>query len=105
MRTLKFNTVEQTLRKNPNCDFSDLVSGTEGYLNAEFDFSSEWFGCKKAAVFTSTTGSNYPVPIVNNHCDIPKEVLTDYYFKVHVVGIKDDYKLVTNDIRVNQKRR
>lgn len=47
MRTLKFNTVGQTLRKNPDCDFSDLVSGTEGYLNAEFDFSSEWFGCKK----------------------------------------------------------
>lgn len=105
MRTLKFNVDGQTLRKDSDCDFSDLVAGTEGYLEASFKFSDEWNGCKKAVIFSNALGIGYPVPIINNHCDIPKDALTDYYFKLHVVGVKDDYKLVTNDVRVNQKRR
>lgn len=105
MRTLKFNIEGQKLQKDPTCDFSDLVAGTEGYLDVIFSFSSEWNGCKKAVIFSDTQGFGYPVPIINNRCDIPKDVLTDYYFKLHVVGVKEDYTLVTNDVRVNQKRR
>ena len=51
MRTLRFTVDGQTIRKNPDCDFSGLVAGSVGYLRANFKFSKEWFGCTKAASF------------------------------------------------------
>ena len=39
MRTLKFIVEGQIIKQDPNCDFSNLVPGTEGYLRAEFSFS------------------------------------------------------------------
>ena len=41
MRTLKFKVDGQIITKHPDCDFSNLVPGTEGYLRAEFIFSDE----------------------------------------------------------------
>lgn len=104
MRTLKFNVNDQILKKDDFCDFSNLVAGTEGYLEASFIFSNNWNGCKKAAVFLSS-GKDYPIPIIDNKCDIPKEALKDYYFKMYIVGEKDGYRLITNTIRINQTRR
>lgn len=42
MRTLKFIVNAQKLEKDPSCDFSGIVSGTKGYLEAEFSVSKEW---------------------------------------------------------------
>ena len=39
MRTLKFVVDKQIIKQNPDCDFSGLVPGTDGYLQAEFSFS------------------------------------------------------------------
>lgn len=38
MRTLKFIVDEQIIRQDPNCDFSNLVPGSKGYLQAYFHF-------------------------------------------------------------------
>lgn len=46
MRTLKFIITAQNVQKDPDCDFSGIVAGTEGYLQAEFLFSEEWAGCR-----------------------------------------------------------
>lgn len=49
MRILQFKVTGQNLSKDG--DFSGIVAGTKGYLHTEYNFDSEWDGCKKAAVF------------------------------------------------------
>ena len=50
MRILQFKVAGQNLSKDG--DFSGIVAGTKGYLYTEYNFDSEWDGCKKAAVFS-----------------------------------------------------
>lgn len=104
MRTLKFIITGQKIAKDPDCDFSGIVAGTEGYLHAIFLASQEWAGCRMAAIF-SCLGKWYVEPIKNNWCIIPKEVLTWNYFGVQVVGQRENYRITTNEIKVDQERR
>lgn len=41
MRILKFIVQAQTITMGPDCDFSGIVSGTQGYLQAQFNVSKE----------------------------------------------------------------
>lgn len=68
---------------------------------AEFSFSMEWEGCRKAAIFTMLR-EEFPVPIINNMCKIPAEALIRNKFKVSVVGEKDGYRITTNKTEVEQ---
>lgn len=104
MRTLKFVVEDQIIKPDPNCDFSGLIPGTEGYLQAEFAFSPEWDGCVKIASFWSTLGREYPCAILldGKSCKIPKEALVKQAFKIMVVGAKSDFKITTNKITVKQ---
>ena len=40
-RFLRFKVIDQTLRKHDQCDFSGIVAGSEGYLQAKFYFEPE----------------------------------------------------------------
>jgi hypothetical protein len=104
MRTLKFIVEDQIVKMDPDCDFSGIVPGTEGYLQAEFSFSYEWSDCVKVAGFFSTLGREYPPQILKDGrtCIIPKEALEKRSFKVQVVGGRKDYKIVTNRLTVKQ---
>lgn len=101
MRTLRFLVDGQSINKDQSCDFSHIVSGTKGYLCASFSFSSDWDGCRKAAIF-SCLGRDHPVPIINNKCQIPESALLYKYFRVKVVGEKDGYRITTNSEEVKQ---
>lgn len=108
MRRLKFVVDKQIIKPDPDCDFSGLVPGTEGYLEAEFVFSSEWNGCKKVAGFYSMLGREYKPQIIElksfaNVCQIPAEALEAKSFKIRVIGKKDGFKLTTNKLTVSQK--
>lgn len=104
MRTLKFIVEAQTIRQDPNCDFSGLVPGSEGYLKAEFTFSKDWSGCRKVAAFYSNLGREYEPQILNNgdSCMIPSEALQRSIFKMQVIGKKDGYRICTNKLTVVQ---
>ena len=104
MRTLKFLINAQSITKDPDCDFTGIVAGTEGYLQAEFSFSEEWQGCRMAAVF-SCLGKEYPRPIKDGRCVIPAEALTWDNFGVRVVGERENYRITTNEIKIKQERR
>lgn len=101
MRILKFIVDSQNIQKNSECDFRGLVPGTKGYLEASFQFSKEWKGCKKAAVFNSL-GKEYPVPLVEGKCKIPEGALSAKMFTVRVVGEYDGYRITTNKTEVLQ---
>lgn len=105
MRTLKFIVEDQIIKQDPNCDFSGLIPGTEGYLQAEFSFSKEWRGCAKVASFYSNLGKEYePQLLVDGRtCMIPAEALKGRIFKIKVTGrTRTNYKIVTNKVSVNQ---
>ena len=104
MRTLRFIVKDQIIEKDPNCDFSNLVPGTDGYLRAEFSFSPEWDGYAKAAVFWSMMGKLYPSRKLDSSggCEIPAEALKKMAFKIGVVGKKGDVKLNTNKLVMRQ---
>ena len=104
MRTLKFIINGQIIEKDPSCDFSGLVAGTENYLQAEFAFSDEWDGRKKAATFWKL-GREYPVPLYGDGrivCKIPKEALTSRSFDVSVTGMHGNEFIPTNTVNVEQ---
>lgn len=105
MRTLKFIVEDQIIRPDPNCDFSNLVPGTEGYLQAEFSFSSEWAGCMRVATFYSMMGTEYSPQVLEDGraCMIPAEALKRKTFKVQVLGKgTNSKKMVTNKLAVSQ---
>lgn len=99
MRILQFKVTGQNLSKDG--DFSSIVAGTRGYLQTAYNFDGEWDGCKKAAVFLRYR-QRYPVPIVNGKCAVPDEITEYKRWKVYLVGVKDGYRITTNEVEVRQ---
>ena len=100
-RILEFNVKSQIINKDETCDFENIVSGTKNYLIAEFHFNEDWEGFKKVAVFKRTM-NEFPAIIENGRCIIPEDALTWKEFGVYVVGQKDDVKVKTNEIKIEQ---
>lgn len=105
MRTLEFNVEKQRLNKRTDCDFSGLVAGTVGYLNAKFYFSDdEWGRCStKIARFWIGEQEHAEILDESNCCIIPSEVLTGSRFGVSVIGAAPGYRIETNKIKVRQE--
>lgn len=103
MRTLVFDVSEQKIEKNPKCNFSNIVSGSENFLIAKFNFDKTWNGYGRVAVFKKLF-DEYPVIInKNGECLIPSEVLRMGSFQVSVVGKTIDGKrLTTNYVKIDQ---
>lgn len=101
MRTLNFVVDKQVLRKQG--DFSGLVAGSHGYLQAQFSFSGDWSGYRKVAVFRCN-GAEYPVLLSGNSCNVPDEAAAEPTFKVYVVGKRSDSQLRSGHVTVIQRR-
>ena len=104
LRVLKFIVNGQIIQPDPNCDFSNLIPGSEGYIKAEFSFSSDWNGCVKVAEFFSMMGREYPCQILKDgkSCAIPTEALLRRSFKIRVIGKNKEYKIKTDKVVVDQ---
>lgn len=103
MRILEFNVDKQRLSKRPGCDFSNLVAGSVGYLQAKFYFPDEWNKCsKKIARFWIDEQEHAESLDTNCCCVIPPEVLIGKNFEVSVLGASSDYKIETNKITIRQ---
>lgn len=104
MRTLKFIVEDQIIRADPECDFNNLVPGTDGYLQAVFSFSKEWNNCVKVATFYSMMGTEYDPQVLKDGktCMIPPEALKRRIFKVQVRGRGNTKTLTTNRLAVRQ---
>ena len=104
MRILRFIVENQIIKQDPTCDFTNLIPGSEGYLEAEFSFSKEWDNCAKVAAFYSPLGKEYPPRVLadGKSCVIPFEALEKKTFKIQVIGKKKDFKIKTNKVVVCQ---
>lgn len=107
MRKIRFIVDGLTIKQDPTCDFSGLVPGTEGYIQAEFVFSSDWNNTVKVAAFFSNIGREYEPQVLKDGrtCMIPSDALKRRVFKVQVIGKNDKLKLKlnTNKVVVEQK--
>ena len=105
MRILKFIVDGQVMRIDPSCDFSNLVPGSEGHLQAEFVLSAEWQNTAIAVTFWSMLGVEYPPTLLGKdcRCAIPNEATKRQKFKVQLIGqTKDGIKIVTNKVMIDQ---
>lgn len=104
MRTLVFNVKNQIIEREPSCDFSGLVAGTSGYLEAKFVFSEAWDNCAKVAGFFDKNDKELPPCVVKNDntCEIPDEVLKHHEFKIRLYGKRKDYTITTHPITIKQ---
>ena len=104
MRTLKFIVDGLILKPDPECNFSNLVPGTDGYLQVSFEFSQEWSDCDKVVGFWSAMGREYaPQKLSNeNTCMVPSDALKRREFKMKVFGVRNGYKITTNKVTVSQ---
>ena len=104
-RILEFDVNKQRITKRKSCDFSNIVSGSVGYLKAKFYFSQdEWEGCRKAASFwLNEEESAVLLNEEDDTCMIPSKVLSGEMFKVSLTGVRPDYKITTNKTKVRQE--
>lgn len=79
-----------------------FVSGSKGYLEAHFNFSSDWDGFNKVASFYDENNEEYPVILNENKCKIPNAVLQNEMFKVKVTGKKGDVIIPSTRVMVRQ---
>lgn len=105
-RVLEFVVDKQRLTKKKDCDFSNIVAGSVGYLRAKFYFSDEWKNCKKVGSFALSDSEEFPVLLDNkDSCLIPKQALTGDKFFVSVLGgnPKTSYRIKTTKVKVKQE--
>lgn len=88
MRTLRFVVDGQIIMQDPGCDFTNLVPGSNNYLQAEFLFSKDWDGYVRVAEFGSALGKEYEPQMLEDGktCMIPAEALMKRVFKVRIIG-------------------
>ena len=102
MRVLEFKVDKQSLKQDPNCDFTKIVAGSKNYLKAHFTFSDGWADYKKAVSFWRGK-EEYAFLLEDDTCMIPEEVLVGRTFAVSILGMKDDITVPTNRVFVIQE--
>ena len=104
MRELRFNVEKQRITKQKDCDFSGIVAGSIGYLDAKFYFSEEWDQCVTKIARFWTNGNEHSVILdAVNECEIPPEALTTRVFEVSVMGVGPSFRIDTNKVKVRQE--
>lgn len=104
-RTLFFDVRKQELKKNKNCDFSNIVNGTKKYLLLQFSFDSSWNGTMKVLQASNYSDfyKDFAVPIYGNKAYIPDEVTDGKRIYIKVYGKNKDYMICTNKILIEQE--
>lgn len=104
MRDLIFNVNSQRLSKNPRSNFENIIIGSSNYLRCVFVFDYTWNGFKKVAVFFDVENKKeFPVLIKNSSCMVPDEVSNKEIFGFYLVGKKDNQKVKTSSIEIEQE--
>ena len=104
MRTLNFRVKGQKLDQEG--DFSNLIPGSSEYLQAEFEFDTEWSGMMKVAEFRRLNLPDttcWAVKISNNKCMVPTEVLSGNRWYINVIGQnREGIRFPTGRVEVRQ---
>ena len=95
---LSFSVKKQKLERK---DTQEVVGGTYNYLYVVFDFSYDWDSVSKNAVFNNCKAKkNFTVPIVENICLVPWEVIESPNFTVSLYGFTDNKRITSNEVMI-----
>lgn len=99
---LSFSVKKQKLERKDN---QEVVGGTYNYLYAVFDFSYDWEEVSKNVIFNNCKNKkNFTVPIVENVCLIPWEVIEAPNFTVALYGFTDSKRITSNEVMIPVKK-
>lgn len=102
MRILPFIVSGQKLSKNG--DFSNIIRGSKGYLKCKFDFEGDdWDGYNIIAIFKTKDKEYGELLNADKTCMIPDEVTDFPSFKLSLIGISGDKRIITNKELIEQK--
>lgn len=96
---LEFRAIGQGLTRADN---NYVVAKSVGILKVKFNFSSEWQGARKEAVFQQGIKQAYNVYLDEDDiCVVPFQVINVNDFKISCVGTFEDGRIITtNEVKV-----
>ena len=93
---MKFKVIKQQLIY---CSDDYIVTDSWNYITARFEFSEEWGGLSKTAIFKGTNGT-YSVLLTDDACIVPHEVLAGG-FSVSVYGSSGNMRITADSVYIN----
>lgn len=101
MRTLKFNVIDNTIKRDPESDFSKLSK--EKDVQLVFSFSEDWDGFVKVVEFTRSSTEFKPKVLQHGStCEVPIEALRGAtFFRISVIGKKGSQRKSTKRVIIN----
>ena len=103
MKVLRVMVHGQSLTKAD--DFGTIVSGSKGYLRCAFQFTdTQWDRVRKIAVFEDGEKEEAVVLDKSGQCDVPDTITNKTFFRVRLVGVDKERKLMTERLLINQRR-
>lgn len=103
MRTLEFTIRNQKLRKSSSSSFRNIIAGSKNYLKAHFTFDEGWVNLVPVAVFKTDTAEEY-IKLKANECMIPNEVTDAPKFRIQVIGVNGNVKVLSSEVTVTQEK-
>ncbi len=91
---LKFNVIGQQILR---VEGTHVVADSYNYLRASFEFSDDWEGVVKTAIFKNGANTFSVLLDENNECIVPHETLIEGLLDVSVFGVIDN-ELITTDV-------
>ena len=100
MKILEFKIDGQTMTVEP---YGRVVAGSKGYLRARFSFDPSWHGARKAVSFFEKDGTEHPVLMRVDECNVPDAVTDGSVFRVSVTGDSNGSRMSTNRVAIIQE--
>lgn len=97
MRTIKFKVEQQLISRLG--DHKNIYTGTENYLELEFEFDDNWKDCVKAIVFNPGPNESSDI-LKDNKCMVPNDLCQNRFIKFYIVGKRADYRIKTQQARI-----
>jgi hypothetical protein len=101
MRELHFDVAGQLLRRNKQCDFENIVRGSDNYLCLVFHFNQEWQGTKRVISFYDVDGKQTN-EIIQDRVTVPVDVTHGSMFYFELTGKSNKTRIVTNRTYIEQ---
>lgn len=102
MRDIILNLSEQYLGKIGNCDYTNIVRGSDNYLRIVLKCDIQWNNMVKVITVRTLGGIEYNAIYEPTGLLLPEYVTQNSYFEVMVTGKKGNQLVKTNSVIINQ---
>lgn len=101
MRELHFDVTGQLLRRNKQCDFENIVRGSDNYLCLVFHFDNDWKETKRVISFYDVDGKQTN-EIIQDKVTVPVDVTHGSMFYFELTGKSNKTRITTNRMYIEQ---